>query len=222
MCYGNNNKNNNNNKTSSSHHQEQQQCVVNPKDEMNTVVEERSRNALKELINEADMVPPELTFMLNFSDEIDGKLPFQELLSLMGLLEEADPVVVLRNRFDALDQDSNGVLSRSEVRSGLARLGVEITKEDLDSLFQASESDQQQEMDFDCLLNLVAPECDSLVGTFFDILDTNQDGFLSSDELRNGLASLGQNLSVNEANEMLEGYNGRISFANFEALVAGQ
>ena len=153
----------------------------------------------------------------NINHTVKNSTPFEDFLDLIDFVknddndsqnQQEDPVSALRKQFADMDTNNDGLLTRDELKAGLSARGWELTDDEVDGLFGREEST----MNFSEFANLIAPVSDSEIAssstsvlkTVFDTLDVNNDGVLSTNELKNGLDKFGINLTAQDITVLSE------------------
>lgn len=126
----------------------------------------------------------------------------------------------LREAFALFDRDGDGELTASEALLAVRSIGVVVTTEESGSL-PASMSYDQFEGWVSKKLSGCNPEADLIKS--FKVFDTKGDGTLSTDELMQVIKTLGDLLTDEEVEKMIQdadpNKSGRINYANFVKLL---
>ena len=116
----------------------------------------------------------------------------------------------------------------NEFITTLKCLGIHQKEEDLIKHFDEVDDNKDGKINFDQFLTIMQERMQPIdkeekLWLTFRIFDKNGDGYISSDDLRNVMLNLGENLSDNELQEMMNlgipDNNGQISFENFLQIV---
>ncbi|QJU56469.1 EF-hand domain-containing protein [Sphingomonas sp. AP4-R1] len=102
----------------------------------------------------------------------------------MGPVTHDAYVAMQKQRFDMMDADHDGVVTKEELTAQLtARMGEAPPAERVDALFKTMDTDGDGKA--------TAAEVAASAESRFAAMDTNHDGTLSEDEFRAGMAQMG-------------------------------
>ena len=82
---------------------------------------------------------------------------YEDMIMFIDQLLSDDTTKVVRELFDALDENHDGVLSEEEVRNGFHTLGIDISEEEVCGLFKAADENSNHLLEFEEFLKAVAP-----------------------------------------------------------------
>ncbi|ESW03940.1 hypothetical protein PHAVU_011G054100 [Phaseolus vulgaris] len=118
--------------------------------------------------------------------------------------------VELKRVFEMFDRNGDGRISVEELRDSLVNMGIEIPEKELADMIQRIDVNGDGCLDmeeFGELYESIMEERDEEEDMLeaFNVFDQNRDGFISVDELRTVLASLGlhQGRSLEECRKMI-------------------
>ena len=82
-------------------------------------------------------------------------MDFEEFVLMLHrrMTEKIDPKEELKDIFAILDRDSNGLVSRHELKYMMTQLGVPLTDKDVDVLMNDIDIDKDGHMSFDDFMN---------------------------------------------------------------------
>ncbi|XP_075242949.1 neo-calmodulin-like [Convolutriloba macropyga] len=85
----------------------------------------------------------------------NGEVDFEEFVLMLHrrMTEKIDPKEELKDIFAILDRDSNGLVSRHELKYMMTQLGVPLTDKDVDVLMNDIDIDKDGHMSFDDFMN---------------------------------------------------------------------
>ena len=134
-----------------------------------------------------------------------------------------------KNIFDMFDEDHSGRISSVELGHVMEQLGEHPTKEVLDAMVREADADGDGEINFHEFLLMMAKK-DSTdkdeIMSAFEMFDKNKDGFISADELRTVMESLGEMLTEADIDNMMkvadQDDDGRVSFEEFAFMMRGK
>ncbi|KAM0947192.1 putative EF-hand domain-containing protein [Dioscorea sansibarensis] len=135
--------------------------------------------------------------------------------------------------FEMFDHDGDGRISRKELHESLDNLGIFISEEDLSVMIKKIDVNEDECVDMEEFGELYKSivgvggreEVEEDVKEAFDVFDVNGDGYISVEELRSVLASLGlrQGWSKEDVRGMIgkvdEDGDGRVSFEEFKVMM---
>ncbi|XP_060576001.1 calmodulin-A-like [Ruditapes philippinarum] len=127
-----------------------------------------------------------------------------------------------RLRFNVFDRDGNGIITVSELLTLLIEMGQNVTKADLVDMMRAVDLGNRVDIHFDEFLMMVANKeaCEENVQEVkeaFKVFD-NGKGYISVTDLRTIMSSMGERLSDEEVDEMIQEAsvkNGNIKISDF-------
>jgi len=128
-------------------------------------------------------------------------------LTEYGLTEEQ--VAEFKEAFMLFDKDEDGTITTIELKSVMESLGQRPTDEDVKGMVQEVDVDGNGTIEFNEFLQMMSKkmkEADSEeeLREAFRVFDKNQDGFISSAELRHVMTNLGEKLSDEEVDDMIK------------------
>merc|ERR1711973_127456 len=112
-----------------------------------------------------------------------------------------------KEAFDLFDKDKNGIISSVELSTVMKNLGHEPSEAELKQMMTEVDTDGDGEIDFDEFLSMMkemSGDSEKELLQAFQVFDKNKDGFISVDELRQVMATLGETLSQEEIEEMIK------------------
>ena len=83
------------------------------------------------------------------------QVDFEEFVLMLHrrMTQFIDPKEELKDIFDILDRDSNGLISRAELKYMMSQLGVTLTDDDLEILMKDLDEDRDGQISFDDFSN---------------------------------------------------------------------
>lgn len=144
-----------------------------------------------------------------------------------GLSE--DEVADLKEAFSMFDTDNGGTISFTELRGVMKSLGANPTDDDLKRMMQSVDDNGDNEIDFEEFLDLMSSNKPSLddpdreLREAFKVFDEDNSGSISRTEVRKIMKKLGQKLSDEELDAMMEEVDtdkdGQIDFNEFKSMM---
>lgn len=140
----------------------------------------------------------------------------------------ADQIAEFKETFDLFDKDHSGSISASELKTVMKSLGLSPTDDEVQDLVREIDIDGNNMIEFNEFLTLMSKQITShdteqeLVEAF-KVFDTNGDGVISVSELKAVLKSIGEDLSEEELNQMIQEVSkgtGVINIEQFAALLS--
>ncbi|EPS70174.1 hypothetical protein M569_04591, partial [Genlisea aurea] len=130
--------------------------------------------------------------------------------------------------FNVYDKNGDGIIDIGELGSVFDALGLELTLLDLQDSIRDIDFDSNGVIDFPEFLSSVAHmiklnDSDESVRETFDVIDKDQNGFITPEELREVLLKLGESVSDEEVLSMISEADydgdGQVSFEDFKRLL---
>ncbi|XP_004308824.1 PREDICTED: calmodulin-3-like [Fragaria vesca subsp. vesca] len=119
-----------------------------------------------------------------------------------------DEAAEFKQAFSLLDKDGDGSITTNELGTVMRSLGLKPTEEELEGMIEEVDADGNGRVDLQEFLSLMARKMqDNLserqLREAFKVFDKDQNGFISADELRHVMTSLGENLMDEQVEVML-------------------
>lgn len=138
-----------------------------------------------------------------------------------------DKLQELQEAFVLFDKNQDGMITKEELGAVLHSLGQRPTVSEVQALIRSVDLDRSGTIDFDEFVKIfsaklsVDPEKE--LHEVFCIFDENGDGFISSDELYSMLHKLGEHITKNEAQKMINeadlNRDGKVDYREFKAIL---
>merc|ERR1739838_188432 len=158
-------------------------------------------------------------FAMGDTDQ-DGKISFVEFSKIMlPACQDAlnkfwkcfKTVTSVKEAFKKFDADGDGQISRQEVMQGASAAGLRLSAEEVDTLFILGDKDNNGQIDFSEFAEIMIPSAPEMIAKLkkcfrnrseiesaFRRFDTNKDGAISFNELREGLGGCGISFTEQE------------------------
>ncbi|GMF00704.1 unnamed protein product [[Candida] boidinii] len=135
-----------------------------------------------------------------------------------------------REAFSIFDKDGDGRISAAELGTVMRALGQNPTQQELNDLINEIDADGNSLIDFSEFLTMMArqikeQDVEAEILEAFKVFDSDGDGKISQAELRRVLTTIGEVLTDEEANKMLEAADtdsdGQIDIEEFARILRG-
>lgn len=139
----------------------------------------------------------------------DSNIPM-ELSDICSSQNEKALIVEARSIFHEFDKDKNGVISSQEMGTALRMLGLNPTMKEVQNMINEIDQNGDGMVDFDDFLTFLRrsykkpDEVKTELKKAFQVFDMNKDGFISREELHSVLTKMGEQLTEEEVDEMME------------------
>lgn len=80
---------------------------------------------------------------------------FEDFTLFVDELNKSEPNKILRELFDSLDSNHDGVLQYEEVLQGFKSLGIEITDDEVNKIFKEADANGDQVLQFDEFVRVI-------------------------------------------------------------------
>lgn len=126
----------------------------------------------------------------------------------MSDLVSGDKVIMIMDAFNSL-ADRGGLVKTRELGILMKKLGENPTKEEVQDMINEVDKDGVGVIRFPEFLSMVAGKMDSLVAEdeireAFTVFDVDGNGFISRSELKHVMMNLGEKMSEEECNSLVE------------------
>ncbi|GAV75777.1 EF_hand_5 domain-containing protein [Cephalotus follicularis] len=120
-----------------------------------------------------------------------------------------EEIFVFQKAFCLLDKDGDGCITIEELAIALKSLDQNPTEEELKSMINEVDADGSGTIEFGEFLDLMARkmkegEAEDEMKEAFKMFDKDQDGYISPNELRHAMITLGEKLSDEELELMIK------------------
>uniref|UniRef100_A0A0D9XTM5 EF-hand domain-containing protein n=1 Tax=Leersia perrieri TaxID=77586 RepID=A0A0D9XTM5_9ORYZ len=135
-----------------------------------------------------------------------------------------------RDAFSLFDKNNDGCISREELATVLTSLGMAPSQEDLQDMIVAVDEDGNGTIEFDEFLSIMKKKLhengnddEEELRKAFRIFDKDDNGFISPNELRMVMASLGDELTEHEIDDMMKAADtnndGQVDYEEFKRVM---
>ncbi|KAI0242017.1 putative calmodulin-like protein 6, partial [Lamellibrachia satsuma] len=120
----------------------------------------------------------------------------------------SEQIAEYRAAFRSIDIDGSGTISVHELGTAMRNLGERLTDDDIRAMIREADEDYSGNIDFDEFVTMMASKPrpkseEELVAEAFRRFDVDGDGVLTVDELRQGMISLGEDMTDEEIEDMM-------------------
>ncbi|KAL4217958.1 hypothetical protein ACF0H5_022697 [Mactra antiquata] len=136
-----------------------------------------------------------------------------------------DQVKLILQSFSSLDENGDGRISKREIARAYRLAGFNPTQSELANIVGEHDENDDGYIDFNEYFNVMKTKMISIdyekerLKTAFRVLDLDQDGYITSEELRHALSSTGDNFTAEEIKNIIQradtNKDGKIDYAEF-------
>lgn len=143
----------------------------------------------------------------------------------------AEQIQEFRQAFDIMDRNSDGEITIDDLASVMRAIGQSPSHNELQDMIREVDADGNDKIDFTEFLALMSrqmrqTDIDDELREAFQVFDSDNDGFISGQDLRKLLISLGLDASAEVVRRMIgeadRNRDGKIDLAEFKALALGK
>ncbi|XP_052137267.1 putative calmodulin-like protein 6 [Oryza glaberrima] len=136
-----------------------------------------------------------------------------------------------RDAFSLFDKNNDGCISREELATVLTRLGMAPSQEDLQDMIVAVDEDGNGTIEFDEFIAIMKKKLyengkgdeEEELRKAFRIFDKDDNGFISRNELSMVMASLGEEMTEDEIDDMMKAADsnndGQVDYEEFKRVM---
>ncbi|OWF56442.1 Calmodulin-2 [Mizuhopecten yessoensis] len=156
-------------------------------------------------------------------------------MTLQSMMAKYDMTLVqikeMRDVFKIFDGNGDGVISEKELGTVLRSLGENLSDNDLHDMMLEVDEDGNGEIDFQEFLSMMSRRMKDRgskddLREAFRVFDLDGDGFITANELRHAMTSMGEKLTEEEVEEMITDADadgdGRINYIEFVEMLAAE
>lgn len=169
--------------------------------------------------------------------------PFCQLIIINGLVIvnvqeffmvetlSAEQIQEFRQAFDIMDRNQDGVITVDDLNAVMRAIGQSPTHAELQDMIREVDADGNENIDFTEFLALMSrqmrqSDIEDELREAFRVFDHDGDGFITAQELRSLLISLGLESSPEIIRRMIgeadRNHDGKVDFGEFRALALGK
>ena len=150
---------------------------------------------------------------------------------MAAVVVSQEKVPAMRRMFSLMDRDGSGKISKDELKDLLHSQGYYPSESELETMMEEIDSDHSGEIDFEEFvsyftkqrMNRTISQENRDLRDAFSFFDKNGDGFVTAIELRQVMSELGQDISEEQAEQMIadvdkEG-SGRVTYQRFKSMM---
>ena len=143
----------------------------------------------------------------------------------------AEQIQEFRQAFDIMDRNQDGVITVDDLAAVMRAIGQSPTHQELQDMIREVDADGNENIDFTEFLALMSrqmrqSDIEDELREAFRVFDRDGDGFITAQELRSLLISLGLESSPEIIRRMIgeadKNRDGKIDFSEFRALALGK
>jgi Ca2+-binding EF-hand superfamily protein len=143
----------------------------------------------------------------------------------------AEQIQEFRQAFDIMDRNGDGVITVDDLATVMRAIGQSPNHQELQDMIREVDADGNDNIDFTEFLALMSrqmrqSDIEEELKETFRVFDRDNDGFITPQELRTLLISLGLDSSAQVIRAMIaeadRNRDGKIDFAEFRALALGK
>lgn len=136
-----------------------------------------------------------------------------------------------RTAFELFDKDHSGAISADELGTVMRNLGLDPSQDELRSMVELHDFDSSGQIEFNEFCQMMChhmPEDDreEQLKTAFRTFDSDNSGKISAQELKQVMTNLGENLTEDEINEMIQEADrdgdGQINYEEFVLMMVSK
>ncbi|XP_052762134.1 neo-calmodulin-like [Mya arenaria] len=136
-----------------------------------------------------------------------------------------DQVKIILQSFSVLDENGDGRISKTEIARAYRLAGFNPTKGELDDIVKEHDENDDGYIDFEEYFNVMSSKMGKVdiekehMKTAFRVLDTNNDGYITADELKHALTGAGDHFTDTEIANIIDradkNHDGKIDYKEF-------
>ncbi|XP_032741067.1 calmodulin-4-like [Rattus rattus] len=133
-----------------------------------------------------------------------------------------EQVAELHQAFDSVDKNKDGRINVQELGDVMKQMGKNMPEKDLKALISRVDTDGDGTISFEEFLTAMEKYkkgSKEELQAVFRVFDQNGDGYITMDELKQGLSQMGETLSEEELNDMIRvadaDQDGKVNYEEF-------
>lgn len=140
----------------------------------------------------------------------------------------ADMIDQYKEIFNYFDKDGSGGISRDEFKNAFKRYSMIVDQHELMELIGQVDQDNDGDVEWDEFVSLMREDLgfiltDDDIRSAFEEADLDNDGFLQAEDIKTFMATLGEEITLKDAEEMIEtadqNHSSLLEYEEFEVMI---
>ena len=139
-------------------------------------------------------------------------------------------IAEFREAFSLFDRDGDGTVDTKELGTVMRSLGQNPTQTELEDMVREVDADGSGDIDFSEFLQMMSrkmkdTDCEEEIREAFRVFDKDGNGYITTEELRHVMTTLGEVMSNEEVDEMISEADvdgdGQVNYEEFVKMMIG-